>query len=126
MAADEGFYSFFGKGRCGAAHLPGTELQVEEKPIKARNKNDKRVFIKQETERVNIYHVGLLLCRLGEQLRVQTGAGARSKHENASAFFALNIHTFKGSGCSFPFISTIPPHQITAAIEKSSRSPESQ
>lgn len=74
MAADEGFYSFFGKGRCGAAHLPGTELQVEEKPIKARNKNDKRVFIKQETERVNIYHVGLLPCRLGEQLCLRRSA----------------------------------------------------
>lgn len=67
MAADEGFF-FLGGGRCGAAHLPGTEgkteLQVEKKPIKAGNKNDKRLFIKQETEKVNIYHFGFYLVDL--------------------------------------------------------------
>lgn len=64
---------FFGKGRCGAAHLPGTEgkerekteLQVEKKnPIKVCNKNDKRLFIKQEAEKVNIYHFGFYLVDL--------------------------------------------------------------
>lgn len=41
-----------------------TELRVEKKPIKACNKNDKRLFIKQETEKVNIYHFGFYLVDL--------------------------------------------------------------
>lgn len=41
-----------------------TALQVERKPIKACNKNDKRLFIKEETEKVNIYHFGFYLVDL--------------------------------------------------------------
>lgn len=68
MAADEFFSSFFFwkrqvhtfQGR-REKEREKTELQVEKNPINVCNKNDKRLFIKQEAEKVNIYHFGFYL-----------------------------------------------------------------
>lgn len=68
VAADEFFW-----GEKAGAHLPGTEgertgkdgaASGEKKPIKVCNKNDKRLFIKREAEKVNIYHFGFYLVDL--------------------------------------------------------------
>lgn len=71
MAADEFFSSFFFWKRQvhtfqGQREKNGKRRSCKwrENPINVCNKNDKRLFIKQEAEKVNIYHFGFYLVDL--------------------------------------------------------------
>lgn len=65
VAADEVFFLFLEKAGAELHTFQGRSCKWRgKKPIKACNKNDKRLSIKQETETVNIYHFGFYLADL--------------------------------------------------------------